>query len=226
MALAPQHTFQVLTKRPERAATYLAGMGDAGPLDIFVRGGGRLLKAAEYATRNSRRFEFQPVQRWPLRNVWLGTSISDQASADQRIPHLLATPAAVRFISAEPLLGPVDLETAWHGETALAAECWGDCGWCDAGYPALHNCQRGKQSGQEYSKGQSGIDWVIVGGESGPHARPMHPDWARSLRDQCAVAGVPFLFKQWGEWAPTELSDEIDARCCQENGNLWAGRMV
>jgi len=106
-----------------------------------------------------------PIE-WPLRSIWLGTSISDQASADQRIPHLLAAPAAVRFISAEPLLGEVDLKATRYGHmTAI-----------------------------------SRLDWVIVGGESGPHARPMHPDWARSLRDQCADAGVPFLFKQWGEW--------------------------
>ncbi len=121
------------------------------------------------------------LRRWPLPNVWLGTSIEDQATADARIPHLLATPAAVRFVSAEPLLGSVDL--TWHltpkrwgidfaDEVGPAAE-WGDV-------PAL--------------------DWVIVGGESGHGARPMHPDWARSLRDQCVSAGVAFFFKQWGEW--------------------------
>jgi protein gp37 len=131
------------------------------------------------------------------RNVWLGTTAENQEEADRRIPHLLATPAAVRFISAEPLLGPVDLETAWHGETALDAGCWGACGWCANGHPPLHDCKMGRGSGDK-----SGLDWVICGGESGPGARPMHPDWARSLRDQCEAAGVAFHFKQWGEWAP------------------------
>lgn len=100
---------------------------------------------------------------WP-RNVWLGTSVEDQQRADERIPALLDTPAAVRFLSCEPLLGPVDLVN-------MDAEPF-----------------------------HYGLDWVIVGGESGPGARPMHPDWARSLRDQCIAFGVPFLFKQWGAW--------------------------
>ena len=131
------------------------------------------------------------VRKLPLPNVWLGVSVEDQARADERIPDLLATPAVVRFISAEPLLGPVDLKewlicpNARDGlsmdPTTGAYEC---CRHCD--YTGLNGA----------------LDWVIVGGESGPGARPMHPDWARSLRDQCAAAGVPFLFKQWGEWRP------------------------
>lgn len=194
MALCPQHTFQVLTKRPERAARYLSSRDTSAPgckitdrafaMNHFVRG---YRGSGGSAT-------------WPLPNVWIGTSISDQASADAMIPHLLNTPAAVRFLSVEPMLGPVDLEIAWHGESALEAECWGDCAWCINGHPPLHNCQRGQQSGAAIEKGRDGIDWVICGGESGPGARPMHPDWARSLRDQCQAAGVPFFFKQWGEW--------------------------
>ncbi len=137
---------------------------------------------------------------WP--NVWLGTSAGTQKTADQNIPHLLKTPAAIRFVSAEPMLGPIDLGAAWHGSDALNAECWGDCGWCDQGHPALHNCHRGMQSDAQFEKGRSGIDWVICGGESGPNARPMHPDWAMSLAEQCAESDVPFLFKQWGEWLP------------------------
>jgi protein gp37 len=101
---------------------------------------------------------------WP--NVWLGTTAENQAEADRRIPHLLAVPAKVRFLSCEPLLGPVDLR----------AVSWGHSN-------ALHR-----------------IDWVIAGGESGAGARPMHPAWARRLRDQCDAAVVPFFFKQWGEW--------------------------
>jgi protein gp37 len=132
---------------------------------------------------------------WPWSNVWLGASFVKQVEADRDVPKLLATPAAVRFLSMEPLLGPVDLTTVackpcptsagnlWMDPTTGAYEC---CSRCD--YTGI---------GDEW-----GIDWVIVGGESGSGARPMHPDWARSLRDQCAAAGVPFLFKQWGEWLP------------------------
>jgi protein gp37 len=112
-------------------------------------------------------------------NVWLGISVVNQAEADRDIPKLLATPAAVRFLSMEPLLGQVDLDRVYlnteHAE------------W---------------------------VDWVIVGGESGHKARPMHPDWVRSLRDQCASAGVPFLFKQWGEWAPNCTCDRRGAHAC------------
>ncbi|SDC67843.1 protein gp37 [Massilia sp. PDC64] len=131
---------------------------------------------------------------WP-ENVWLGASIVNQEEADRDIPKLLEVPARVRFLSMEPLLGPVDLTTAAckpcptsggnlsMDPTTGAYEC---CSRCD--FTGI---------GDEW-----GIDWVIVGGESGPSARPMHPEWARSLRDQCAAAGVPFLFKQWGEWLP------------------------
>jgi protein gp37 len=135
-------------------------------------------------------------------NVWLGCTVVNQEEADRDVPKLLAVPAAVRFLSMEPLLGPVDLESAWHGDSALQSECWGDCGWCDAGYPPMHNCKKGRQSAAQLERERDGLDLVIVGGESGPGARPMHPDWARSLRDQCEAAGVAFHFKQWGEWSP------------------------
>ena len=115
-------------------------------------------------------------------NVWMGTSTEHQAAADERIPHLLAVPAAVRFLSAEPLLGPIDL-------TKFQPFCRSLDGFRAA---------RGILGGT--------VDWVIAGGESGPKARPMHPDWARSLRDQCISAGVAFHFKQWGEWAPTVVA--------------------
>lgn len=112
-------------------------------------------------------------------NVWLGTSVEDQERADQRVPALLKVPAAVRFLSCEPLLGPVRLEK-----------------WLQPLDPYCDFCPV-----------PSGIHWVIAGGESGASPRPMHPDWARSLRDQCAEAGVPFLFKQWGAWAPSTPAD-------------------
>ncbi len=164
-------------------------------------------------------------------NVWLGTTVENQQQANLRIPNLLATPAAKHFLSCEPLLEMVSLEEAWHGESALDAECWGDCNWCIQNYPPLHNCQRGIQSEAAFDKNRSGIDWVICGGESGAGARPMHPDWARSLRDQCAAAGVPFFFKQWGDWArlaegsaPETFIDKGAAHFLPESGN-WMVRI-
>ncbi len=138
------------------------------------------------------------VSDWPWRNVWIGATVCNQEEADRDIPKLLQVPARVRFLSIEPMLGPIDLESAWYGDSALEGECWGDCEWCNKGRPALHNCAANRQTEAVRLKGRSGLDWVICGGESGHNARPMHPDWVRSLRDQCAGASVPFLFKQWG----------------------------
>ena len=175
MALTPQHTYQILTKRPERMREYLtysARWAAVLPTELLARG-------TEAARRDY----------WPLPNVWLGTSAEDQATADARIPHLLATPAAVRFLSAEPLLGPVDL-------TRLGPATPG--GW-------ITNALRGTrwpdldESGAITSH-TTRLDWIIVGGESGPGARPMHPSWARSLRDQCVAAGVAYFHKQNGMW--------------------------
>lgn len=200
MALCPQHTFQVLTKRSARMREYM------GKRDLP---GHEIMSAMDSLSRDP-----WPGLIWPLPNVWLGVSVEDQQRADERIPDLLATPAAVRWISAEPLLGPVDLEVAWHGENALDSYCWGDCAWCENGHPPLTNCHLGRQSEAEHLKDRSGLDWVVVGGESGSKARPMHPDWARSLRDQCAAAGVPFFFKQWGSWAPVcEMAEELIESC-------------
>jgi protein gp37 len=117
-----------------------------------------------------------------LPNVWLGATICNQEEADRDIPKLLRVPAAKRFLSMEPLLGPVDLVKS----KALRSMC--------------KTCADGKSQGCVLDQPGPFVDWVIVGGESGHGARPMHPDWARSLRDQCQAAGVPFLFKQWGEW--------------------------
>lgn len=142
----------------------------------------------------------------PLPNVWIGVSVEDQSTADERIPLLLQTPAAVRWVSAEPLLGPVDLE---FGEIDIALE----------------------KDGFGNSAILGGIDWVVVGGESGPKARPMHPDWARSLRDQCAAVGVPFLFKQWGEWATGANGDYsqhkwVDGSVSYRCGKKASGRLL
>lgn len=180
MALCPQHTFQVLTKRPDQARDYLTRLY-AGEGEFNLLENDPLRKAAEIAVRNLPRWHFDCIQEGPFPNVWLGTSISDQASADARIPALLQAPAAIRFLSAEPLLGPVDLR--------------------DALPLAEHPTTAGDYSGEV-------IDWVIVGGESGHDARPMHPDWVRDLRDQCTASGTAFFFKQWGEWAPLGTTEE------------------
>ncbi len=116
---------------------------------------------------------YEPGERAILDCVWLGVTVENQQWADNRIPALLDTPAAIRFLSVEPMLGPVDLATGLRT-------------WAD-GRPVQINRH---------------LHWVICGGESGPNARPMHPDWARALRDQCTTAGVPYFFNQWGEWAP------------------------
>lgn len=124
------------------------------------------------------------VMGMPFPNVWLGVSVENQAAADERIPLLLQVPAAVRFLSCEPLLGPLNLSDWIWGNRCPSSQC-GDSTWD-------HYCQLGEQR----------LHWIIVGGESGHNARPMHPDWARSLRDQCHAAGVAYFFKQWGEWLP------------------------
>lgn len=165
MALAPKHTFQVLTKRADRMRDYMRRSPNT-----------KALRDLAPMVRGLPMSESEKIIPWPRQNIWLGVSVEDQKAADERIPLLLDTPAGVRWISAEPLLGPVSLVVPFDGAKVNAA----------AG--ALPGIPR--------------IDWVVVGGESGKNARPMHPDWARSLRDQCAAAGVPFLFKQWGEWAP------------------------
>ena len=118
---------------------------------------------------------------WP-ENVWLGATIVDQEEADRDIPKLLKVPAAVRFLSMEPLLGPVSFEGMWVHHTN----------------PAMHENML------------EALDWVIIGGESGPGSRPMHPDWARDLRDQCEAVGVPFLFKQWGDWKPISQMADVE----------------
>jgi protein gp37 len=132
-----------------------------------------------------------------LPNVWLGVSVEDQRSADERIPLLLQTPAAVRFLSCEPLLGPVDLTAL----TVLEPEP-------PNGPGAWLNALTGHVAGPDDMLGAQ-IAWVIVGGESGPHFRPMDLAWAASLRDQCQAAGVPFFFKQASGRLPGKGADAL-----------------
>jgi protein gp37 len=192
----PQHTYQVLTKRAERMRAYCT--------ERFEREAGR---QADNQILNP-----YPVPILP--NVWLGVSTERQQEADERIPHLLQTPAAVRFISAEPLLGPIDL-SRWmpvkRYYNAICEKC-GHTGSTEHFREARYHddadvvCPKCEQIilAEEIGK----LDWVIVGGESGPGARPMSIQWARELRDQCKAAGVPFFFKQWGEWAPAGSQPE------------------
>lgn len=171
MALTPRHTYQVLTKRPDRMAEYFQrGKAKNTVMNKFW------VDAAELELKVEK---FKCLWLWIicpeiLPNVWMGTSIENQKAADERIPELLKVPAAVRFLSCEPLLGAINLRKWLMIQTDLDGNT--------RGFGYLH--------------------WVIAGGESGHGARPMHPDWVRSLRDQCVAAGVPFFFKQWGEWMP------------------------
>lgn len=150
---------------------------------------------------------------WKLSaNVWMGTSVEDQRRANERIPALLDIPARVRFLSCEPLLGPVDIGAAYPAMGPMT-----HFGFTDGfGYEAL-------------------LHWVIAGGESGPKARPMNPAWARSLRDQCVDAGVAFHFKQWGEYAPRLIRPPVatadglefsDKEILTRMGKKDAGRML
>jgi protein gp37 len=191
MASAGWHTFQVLTKRPERMLAYFQQVSAERDMQRWINAGLDM------------DLDQPSSWEWPLSNVWLGVSCEDQKTADERIPLLIETPAAVRFISAEPLLGPINARMwycacGWKGSEStllpspstslVCPECGGSGGLL----------YRNWLASAEYSR--EGIDWLIVGGESGPGARAMHPEWARSLRDQCTRAGVPFFFKQWGEW--------------------------
>jgi protein gp37 len=199
MALAPQHTFQVLTKRAERMAKYMNGIQSKIPFlgrmpleRIHLEAAGHMEGDGGFMDtlkEHGNVYSLYLDAPWPLPNVWLGVSAEDQSRAEDRIPQLLHTPAAIRFVSAEPLLGAIDFEalcTGWNFIDALRGQ-----EYHDAPEPYV-----------SASKACARLDWIIVGGESGPGARPMHPDWARWIRDHCAAAGVPFFFKQWGEFAP------------------------
>lgn len=181
MALCPQHTFQVLTKRPERMAEYMN-------LGRFWQ------KVLVFFSTHP----FNPTE-FPLPNVFLGTSCEDQQRADKRIPHLLRCPAAVKFVSAEPLLGGIDLVPYMGGATYQCS-----CGFHRTENEMVYTGVGGYSCVEcrEWCLRGPTLDWVIAGGESGPSARPMHPDWVRSIRDQCVDTGTAFFFKQWGAWEP------------------------
>ena len=215
MAATPQHTYQVLTKRHGRMRSFLRDecrCGTGHPPGTHLRS-----KMEWAATPHSPTYVpgLQPGiyhrASWPLPNVWLGVSVEDQKRADLRIPALLDTPAAVRFLSCEPLLGPVDLQHVGPDQLAV-------CDPTDIGY------ESGGPGG--WMPGET-IDWVIVGGESGAGARPMHPDWARQIRDECRRTHTAFHFKQHGEWLSTDQKDPryagpVKGGYWKHDGTGWA----
>ena len=222
MALAKQHTFQILTKRPGRMAYYLtqdtpleprANFPHARPASRASRIGWAAQNWAEndgmrkdpdhpwlYQYPLPRRYRdtvgdlnIDEWMNWPLPNVWAGVSIPN-ARYLPWLDVLARVPAPVRFVSLEPLLGPVNISRYLTGK-------WWHCSICGRTYRENDICtNHGLVSSDGVKVGDGLLDWVIAGGESGPKARPSHPDWFRSARDQCQEAGVPFFFKQWGEW--------------------------
>lgn len=168
------HTFQVLTKRADRLKV-LQNPRFTFAMATLAHNRLKRCSPEKAAIVSVRDIEDDIRGMWPLPNAWLGVSAENQATLDERLPLLAQTPAAVRFISAEPLLGPLDVGTWFFSMMNAEKRC--------------------------------AIGWLIAGGESGPKARPMHPDWARGLRDQCQAAGVPFFFKQWGAWNPLTTVD-------------------
>lgn len=184
-ALTPQHRHLFLTKRADHQHAYFTDPETPERVLAWARHLAHLPDARNWS--------------WPLPNVWLGTSVEDQPRANERIPQLLATPAALHWLSCEPLLGP--LQVAEY----LPNELWNNL-------PSWKSPE---------------IRWIVAGGESGSGARPMHPAWARSLRDQCAAAGVPFLFKQWGEhsWAE-RVEGDPSTLTPYRAGKHHAGRLL
>lgn len=201
MALAQHHTFQVLTKRPERMRDY------SPTADRWDAARQWLRSLLPTRTNGPREYvgHVMANQQWPLRNVWLGVSCENQKTAAERIPILLQTPAAVRWISAEPLLGPIDLRNL------VAHHDWDDFDDLDALTGDRTSLVTGPDDINDHTH-WPGLNWVVVGGESGPHARPMDLDWARGIRDQCVAAGVCFLFKQVGGRTPKAGGRELDGR--------------
>ena len=187
----PTHVFQVLTKRPARMRALLSSSGFRSMV------AGHVARMTDEAHAD-RVHDNVLHHHWPLPNVWLGVTAENQEWAGKRVPHLLETPAAVRFVSVEPMLGPLKLCSCYPGGMSY--------GTCDG---PQEDCA---------AHGRNALDWVICGGESGPSARQMQPQWAMGLRDQCSGACIPFHFKQWGEWVPD------DAVAMTRVGKRKAGR--
>lgn len=225
MALSPQHTYQVLTKRAARMRAYLTAPGVekriiSEAFKIDCEGGAWMSADLQIAGLN-------PL---PLPNVWLGVSAEDQPRFDERVGHLRNTPAAIRFISFEPLLGLIKAKGGLMGfGLGEPANCvcghghgFDRCPNYGAVSPSCHRC-----ACQEFRRapGSGGIHWAIVGGENGP--RPMHPDWPRQLRDDCAATGTEFFFKQWGTHAWVErIEGDATTLTAYRAGKKAAGRLL
>jgi len=210
MACTTRHTYQVLTKRPERMAEFFAWLRDEHDEEVSGTDPGEMFWPRQIQP-NEVWQPWKPLRGnhggydncgplWPLQNVWLGISAEDQSSFDERAQWIAGRHLADwnLFLSVEPLLGSIDIRpllpnTLWSGSPT----------W------------RGGE-----------LKWVIAGGESGPNARPMHPDWARSLRDQCTAAKVPFFFKQWGEWEIASTANGHSGSVMPETGEryTWIGK--
>lgn len=201
MSMCQEHTFILTTRNPERMKHYLTN-----DVNSQAYRWPHIEVAARELWRNvaGRRIARKTLVG-PLRNVWLGVIAEDQAAADRRIPILLEVPAARRVVCAGPLLGSLDLQRVqWpdrHKVDVLRKGAWDVPGW---------------HAGFTNRSDMNGIDWVVVEGDIGPHARPMHPAWVRSLRDQCAAAGVPFTFGGWGEFVQAEHAPG-DLNYCYDN---------
>jgi protein gp37 len=206
-AHCPQHQFLFLTKRPERLAEYFAADGvrdriTSAYFDLDPNSGW-VATPSMADCGDDGDFELP----WPLPNVWLGTSCEDQKTADERIPCLLKCPAVVRFMSCEPLLGPIDLTPFFWGRTSECPECPKDAD-CPCGWRTV------KENGSPH------VSWVIIGGESSPNARTMKVEWARGIVGQCRDAGVPVFFKQMGK-SPSDFMLPVETR--DPKGHDWVG---
>ena len=187
------HTFSVLTKRPERMKSVIEEIGE----NLAEQRKG--VKNPDGSTTHKVTFTF------PLKGVELGVSVEDQKTADERIPILLKTPAAMRFVSYEPALGPVDFTSNTGGTRWIGGQRG-----CAGTIPVGNDKGRFEYRHFHDDLCEPSLDWVIMGGETGPKARPMNPEWARKVRDDCAAAGVPFFFKGSGGRTKKEKTILLD----------------
>jgi len=202
-----RHIYQVLTKRAQRMQSFMSDFSRVLDLPITEQLGTGFAKACRLVSKLNGDAFWQNAPLTGLQwiedgmpGLWLGVSAEDQQRANERIPLLLKTPAAKRFVSAEPLLGPLSLEGSLGGTRWIGGQRG-----CDGTHvgDGRSDCPRHPHHHHDDRCGP-GLDWLIVGGESGPNARPMHPDWVRDLKEECQENRVAFFFKQWGAWAPGE----------------------
>lgn len=195
MALCPQHTFQVLTKRAARMRAYLSAPTRQASINGAIWAALGTLRGSKIEHGGNWRCAL------PLPNVWLGVSAEDQRRADERVIDLLGTPAAIRYVSAEPLLGRIQFRNLKPGPEGITLDA------LRGAFTATQTAKIDLASLLPLPERRPGLDWVIVGGESGHGSRPMHPEWEREIRTDCEAAFVPYFGKQWGAWMPTAADD-------------------